>query len=179
MKQKTQWFLSVLLLSASLLPGCEKKDDENLTNLALLGALSGGGDCSVAFPGKSAVSIDRTKVTRNAGPTLVTWGRIPFVNHPIAIVEILDAGIGQTVTFNGVDVVENPQASGEATVYQATDCPLAESTIINGFDAFSSSTFGDTSPGPYVWTNTVAGSYYFLLYIVGTTEVATTVTYDN
>lgn len=178
MKQKAIWLLLILLLSASFVD-CKEDDGDDLTNLAILSALSGGGDCLVDFPGKAAIAINRTRVTKGGGATTVTWGRIPFVNHPMAIVEILGAQIGDTVVFNGADVVENPEASGEATVYEATDCPLAESAIIDGFDAFSSSTFGDATPGPYTWTNTVAGSYYFLLYIVGTTEIATTVTYSN
>ncbi|MGJ4788171.1 LIC20153 family lipoprotein [Leptospira koniambonensis] len=166
----------MFLLSASFVD-C-KKEDDGLNDLAVLSALSGGGDCVVDFPGKAAVTVNRTRVTKGGSAT-VTWGRIPFVNHPIAIVEILGAQSGNTVVFNGADVVENPQASGEATVYAASNCPLAESDIIDGFDAFNSGTFGDATPGPYTWTNTVDGSYYFLLYIVGTTEISTTVTYSN
>lgn len=177
MKQKAIWLLLVLLLSASFVD-CKKEEDD-LTNLALLNALGGGGDCLVDFPGKAAIGVNRTRVSKTGVATPVTWGRIPFVNHPIAIVEILGAQSGDTVVFNGADVVENPQASGEATVYQASNCPLAESAIINGFDAFSSTTFGDSTPGPFTWTNTVDGSYYFLLYIVGTSEISTTVTYSN
>ncbi|EIE01374.1 LIC20153 family lipoprotein [Leptospira licerasiae] len=178
MKQKAIWLLLVLLLSASFVD-CKKEDDGDLNNLAIISALSGGGDCLVDFPGKAAIGVNRTRTTKGGGASTVTWGRIPFVNHPIAIIEILGAQVGDTVVLNGANVVENPQASGEATVYEASDCPLAESAIVDGLTKFNNPNFGDPAPDTYTWTNTVAGSYYFLLYIVGTTEITTTVTYSN
>ncbi|TGL64030.1 LIC20153 family lipoprotein [Leptospira sarikeiensis] len=178
MKQKSIWLLLVLFLSASL-TDCKKDEDDSLTNIAILNALGGGGDCLVDFPGKAAVGVNRTRTTKNGGAATVTWGRIPFVNHPIAIIEILGAQVGDTVTLNGANVVENPQAAGEATVYEATDCPLAESAIVDGLSKFNNPNFGDPAPDTFVWTNTVAGSYYFLLYIVGTSEISTTVNYQD
>lgn len=177
MKQKTPWFLSVLLISALLLPGCEKKeDDKTTTTLALFGILlGGGGDCSVAFPGKSPVSINRTKTTKGSTSNVV-WGRIPFVNHPIAIVEVLNATAGNTVTFTGVDSIDNPNESGDqATIYENTDCPLATSDLTNS-SQFSTTTRG--SAGPFVYTNVTGGSYYFLLYLIGGNPPAATVQYS-
>ncbi|EMK02252.1 hypothetical protein AB3N61_06310 [Leptospira sp. WS58.C1] len=178
MKQKAIWLLLVLLLSASFVD-CKKDDGDDLNNLAILSALNGGGDCLVDFPGKAAIAVNRTRAARDGGTVNVTWGRIPFVNHPIAIVEILGAQVNDTVVLTGANVVENPQAAGEATVYEAADCPLAESAIVDGLTKFNNPNFNDPAPDTFTWTNTVAGSYYFLLYIVGTTEISTTVNFSS
>ncbi|TGK36623.1 LIC20153 family lipoprotein [Leptospira andrefontaineae] len=174
MKQKAIWLLLVLLLSASFVD-CKKDEGEDLTNLALLNALGGGGDCLVSFPGKASIGVNRTRAIDGAGATSVIWGRIPFVNHPIAIVEALGMQNGDQITFTGIDVVANPETGGdEPVVYESADCPLAESTIVDGFVPFNSTNRGGA--GPFVWTNDNApGSYYFLLYIVGTSAPAATI----
>lgn len=176
MKQKAIWLLLVLLLSASFVD-CKKDDGDDLNNLAIISALSGGGDCLVDFPGKAAVGINRTRVTKGTTGVDVVWGRIPFVNHPIAIVEILGIQTNDSVVFHGVDVVENPNVSGQPTIYEATDCPLAESAIITD----GTTKFNISGSDPYTYTsNGTSGSFYFLLYIVGAgTPPAATVDYND
>ncbi|PKA15580.1 LIC20153 family lipoprotein [Leptospira haakeii] len=176
MKQKAIWLLLVLLLSASFVD-CKKDDGEDLTNLALLNALSGGGDCLVDFPGKAAVGVNRTRVTKNTTGTSIVWGRIPFVNHPIAIVEILGIQNNDSVVFHGVDVIENPNVSGQPTIYASNDCPLAESDIIND----GTTKFNISGSDPYTYaSNNTSGNFYFLLYIVGSgNPPAATVDYND
>ncbi|WP_244244772.1 LIC20153 family lipoprotein [Leptospira koniambonensis] len=166
----------MLLLSASFVD-C-KKEDDGLNDLAVLSALSGGGDCVVDFPGKAAVTVNRTRVTSGASGVEVIWGTIPFVNHPIAIVETLGVQGGDTIVFHGLDVIDNPNYSGtQPTIYEASDCPLAESDL---FDNNTTVKFNVSGSDPYNYQNTVAGSYYFLLYIVGAgTPPTVTVDFQN
>lgn len=177
MKQKAIWLLLVLLLSASFVD-CKKDDGEDLTNLAILNTLSGGGDCLVDFPGKAAVGVNRTRVTTGATGVEVIWGAIPFVNHPIAIVETLGVQTGDTIVFHGLDVIDNPNYSGtQPTIYAASDCPLAESDLFNNNTTVK---FNVSGSDPYNYQNTVSGSYYFLLYIVGAgTPPTVTVDFQN
>ncbi|PJZ75645.1 LIC20153 family lipoprotein [Leptospira neocaledonica] len=167
MKQKAIWLLLALLLSASLV-NCKEDDGGDLTNLALLNSLGGGGDCLVAFPGKAAVGVNRTRATKGGGPIPIVWGSVPFVNHPMAIVEVKNAVDNDTVVFTNINVAE--LNAGEPVAYtngtNDYDCPLAEDEVIDADTAFDPS-----GGGPYTWTNNSApGTYYFLLYIVGTSH---------
>ncbi|TGL15197.1 LIC20153 family lipoprotein [Leptospira meyeri] len=120
LQNKTR-LLIVLGLVAGLTFQCEKKEEEDLTPILALSALTNSpGDCSVSASGKATINTWTTDVTATPTGTLSKLGSVPFAGHTTAAMKVTTDGNGSTMTVNG---------SAFIIVYKSSACPLTPSNV--------------------------------------------------
>jgi hypothetical protein len=176
--KNTLFLLTILGLSV----GCqsEKKSDSNVILAALLSSVSSCGTNSVSFnkSGRSTCA-NVTPVTVETGKSgTLVYNRVPVVNHPIGIIYLPSVTTNTIVNTNPIDVADFDTDTSSVyppLIYSGSSLPLNDSNLASS----TSYTRTKVDSTNYRYQFNSAGSYYLLFYIVGTSEVTTTVSRTN
>ncbi|MBM9548156.1 hypothetical protein JWG40_14085 [Leptospira sp. 201903074] len=177
LQNKTK-LLIVLSLVAGLTFQCEKKEEEDMTPLLALAALTtSAGDCSVSTAGKSTINTWTTDVTGTTSGTISKLGSVPIVAHSTAAIKLTADGTTSLAVTGSAFII----------VYKTSACPLATSNLAVRTTDYSITGGADSaSEFPESWkitnqtaTITLNGSngYYVFLYAIPRNGQSAGVTY--
>ncbi|WP_125169943.1 LIC20153 family lipoprotein [Leptospira perolatii] len=163
---------------AILIGNCKKEEPVVDNGLSQILQIVGVGNCLVQLPQMPITAVDRTLAVKNGGKIPFIWKSMPMADHPVALIEVQNVQDGDIITFNEIDVVNNPIFNDQSpTIYAASDCPLSQdSTFDNSVEVRFNKSGSDS--GPYVYTNNQSpGTYFFLfhIYVEGTKPANATV----
>ena len=169
--------LSILVVNCNIVQS-QKEDDKSLQLLAVASLLGSSGTCSI-----NVVRSSKT-VTASANPVAITtteqsvsYSKVPFVRHSIAVSQIANASVGSIIEFKTVDVADfdGDNTTSLPLVYNTSECPVQTSSQLDTTVKAAAYTRSVEDSTTWRYTINTAGSYSFVIYQIAYPAVASTV----